>query len=631
MCVCVCVCVYLLGSHKALHNPLNSAEFELQVVRRSQHEYLLTSGGLGILKKLLSMTHVKIWSSFLLTVVPLQVFQDCPHTSLSNALPTTPWQLDVHIPILQVKASAVVDKRMQGCLSKTLDLCTSLQTFFRSDNACSRCKQILTECSCNDWCPLPSHTTFQPTSELLQRLPHAGRTVGDGLHRFGRVGSPFSGFSLDDIEADDDKGCFLSLLHLSCLCTPLFTYPSDHGQKESESNSFCALLRLLCDAADRKVQTETARNLRTVYVNRQSPQPLRETTTPGNMLRTLIGDFPQDYIQKNMGVVDTTKTQLPNTAIMKVPIMHIQGPARHTIQSILDGSAVNGRNWSATGNFFWVEIDLNAFVHCEPELKTSTDTWYMLGFISSVTSDQKRWVTTLRDHDTNTFFVMDHPTSHPKKYDMKFIGVHNPSLVLYGKNKQPPQSWLRPRASSNPPRPQHSSPFDLHALERDGLVTGTVDDLLRRCKCSPNLQSELLKDIVTLLNTIHRERQGTSSCSSAIKVTSVQGWPMPTPNHLSLVYDSNGASDPRAGTVRSTKDFGRVPLKTKATSPTVPGISLMVSSACDVCVQIDGVVFLRVYILTIPFVISCIRTSKIWNLLSRMPLETQSTRTHDNY
>jgi hypothetical protein len=38
-----------------------------------------------------------------------------------------------------------------------------------------------------------------------------------------------------------------------------------------------------------------------------------------------------------------------------------------------------------------------------------------------------------------------------------------------------------------------------------------------------------------------------------------------------------------------------------------------------------------VYILTIPFVISCIRTSKIWNLLSRMPLETQSTRTHDNY
>ena len=62
-CVCVCVCVYLLGSHKALHNPPDSApdsaEFEFQVVRRSHEEYLLTSGGLGILKKLPSMRHVK--------------------------------------------------------------------------------------------------------------------------------------------------------------------------------------------------------------------------------------------------------------------------------------------------------------------------------------------------------------------------------------------------------------------------------------------------------------------------------------------------------------------------------------------------------------------------------------------
>ncbi len=124
---------------------------------------------------------------------------------------------------------------------------------------------------------------------------------------------------------------------------------------------------------------------------------------------------------------------------------------------------------------------------------------------------------------TPTFFVMDHPTSHPKKYDMKFIGVHNPSLVLYGKNKQPSPSWLRPRALSNPPGQQPSRPFDLHALERDGLVTGTVHHLLTRCKCSPNIQSELLKDIVTLLNTIDRERQATSSCSSDIKVTSVQG------------------------------------------------------------------------------------------------------------
>ena len=517
---------------------------------------------------------------------------------------------------------------MQGFLPKTPDLCRRLRTFFRSDSECSGCKKHLTQCSCDNWSPLQSHTTFQPTSELLQRLPHAGRTVGDRLHRFGRVGSPFSGFSLDDIEADDDKGSFLSLLHLSCLCTPLFTHASDHGQ--NESNSFCALLRLLGDASDRKVQIETARNLRTAYVNRQSPQQLSETTTPGNMLRTLIGDFPQDYIREKMAVVATTNTPLPTTGIMKLPIMHIQGPALQTMQRIIDGSAVNGSTWSVSGEFFWVEIDLNSRVDCEPELRTKTGTWYMLGFISSVTSDQKKWVATLRDHDTNTFFVMDHPTSHPKLYDMKHVGVHNPSLVLYGKNKQQSQSWLCPRASSNPPGPQHSSPFDLHALERDGLVTGTVDDLLTHCKCSPNLRSELLNDIVKLLSKIDKERQASSSCASAIRVTSVQGWPMPTPNYVCLVYDSNGASDPRAGNVRATKDFGSVPLKTKATSPTVQGISLMVSS-CNVCVQIDGVVFLRVYILTIPFVISCIRTSKIWNLLSHMPLETQSTRTHDNY
>jgi hypothetical protein len=58
VCVCVCVCVYLLGSHKALHNPGDSSKFECQVVQRSQEEYLLTSGGLGIFKKLLSMPHV---------------------------------------------------------------------------------------------------------------------------------------------------------------------------------------------------------------------------------------------------------------------------------------------------------------------------------------------------------------------------------------------------------------------------------------------------------------------------------------------------------------------------------------------------------------------------------------------
>jgi hypothetical protein len=52
VCVCVCVCIYihLLGSHKALHTPEDSSEFECQVLQRSQDEWLLTRGGLGILK-----------------------------------------------------------------------------------------------------------------------------------------------------------------------------------------------------------------------------------------------------------------------------------------------------------------------------------------------------------------------------------------------------------------------------------------------------------------------------------------------------------------------------------------------------------------------------------------------------
>ena len=154
--------------------------------------------------------------------------------------------------------------------------------------------------------------------------------------------------------------------------------------------------------------------------------------------------------------------------------------------------------------------------------------------------------------------------------------------------------------------------------------------LLTHCKYSPSLQRDLLKGIVDLLTKIDQERQGSKSCAFVIKVKSVKGWSMTNPNNVCLVYDSNGGSDPRTGSVRSTKDFGIVPLRTKATSPTVQGISLMVSSACDVFVQVDGVFFF-LYILTIPFVISCIRTSKIWNLLSHLHLETQSTHTHDNY
>jgi len=421
----------------------------------------------------------------------------------------------------------------------------------------------------------------------------------------------------------------MSLLYLSGLCTPFFTRASDHGKEESD-NSLCALFQLLGVSTDQKVQIETARKLRTTCVKRKSPQQSDETRSPGQMLRTLIDLFPTDYINENMGVESTTETPDGQKHSVKKHIIHIQDPGFQTMQGIITGLSVNGTIWSVKGDFFWADIDPDSCVDCEPELRTKTETWYMLGFISGVTIDQKKWVTTLRDHDTNNFLVMDHPTCQPKLHNMKYIGVHNPSLVLYGKKKPQPQSWLRPRVSSLPPGP-HSSLFDLDVLEKDGLLTGSVDDLLTHCKCSPSLQKDLMKGIVDLLAKIKKERQGSTSCQSAIKVLSVNGWPMPNPNNVCLVYDSNGGSDPRAGSVRSTKDFGSVPLRTKATSPAVRGISLMVSSACDVFVQVDGVFFFRVYILTIEIVISCIRTSKIWNLLSHLHLETQSTHTHDNY
>jgi hypothetical protein len=141
--------------------------------------------------------------------------QDLGHTSLSDLLPRTPWQLDLHIPIRQVNCTTRLDDIQEVFLQKSPQLCTRLRTLFSSDSECSECKQQFPDCSCGTWGPLPSHTTFQPTSELLQRLPHADRPVGDRLHRFGRVGSPFCGFSLEDIAKDDDMGSFMSLLYLS--------------------------------------------------------------------------------------------------------------------------------------------------------------------------------------------------------------------------------------------------------------------------------------------------------------------------------------------------------------------------------------------------------------------------------
>ena len=494
------------------------------------------------------------------------------HTSRPDLLPSAPWQIDVLIPIIPIRTQ----EKEEGFSSspKNADLCTRLQELFQSDSQCSACHKRLTECSCDKWCAFDSNTTFQPTKSLRQKLMQADRNLGDRLHSFRRGGSPFSGFSLQDTATDDLMGSFMSMLYLSWLCTPLFTQAFELQKKESE-DPFCPLLKMLGAAHDRKAQLDIVRQLRTNYVNRDSTAQSSGQTSPADILRTLMGCFPPEYINEKLGVVETKSTSGGQLNNVTAQMIQIQGPGIHDLESILKGSSVNGSTWSVQGDFFWVEIGLDSHVDCAPEFNTATGKWYMLGFISRVTNDKETWIATVREHDTNAFFVLDHPTCQPKSYNMTYLGVQSPALALYGRKKTQPPAWLRQPAPSRPPGPQ-SRLFDLEALEKDGLVTGSVDDLLTHCECPQNLQNDLLKGIQKVLRKVLNGRQVSKQCVSAINLRSVQGWPMPHPNNVCLVYDSEGLSNSHAGDVRYTKDFGNVPLRTKARSPMLPGIRLMV-------------------------------------------------------
>ena len=507
------------------------------------------------------------------------VFQDIPHTSLAGVLACIPWQIDIHMPILPAK---FMDQGgiVEGCLHKTTELSARLSSLFRSDSKCSVCKRPLLDCSCDQWCTFASDTTFQPTPLLRQRLACAGWSIGDRLHTFGRGGSPFCGFPLegvlvgDDIEADD-MGCFLAMFFVSWLCPPLFKCGSDHRKRESESGSWCALLQSLGAAPDPKAEADAVRMLITTYFNRKSSLESSEPTSPGQILRTWIGEFPQEYVKDKMGVLETTQIPAGQKKIVASHSMYIKGPGKFSVQNILMGTSVHGSTWSATGDFLWVEIGVDACVDCEPEFRTHKGQWYLLGFISRNTVDKNmRWVATIRKDSTNEFFVMDHATCEPRLYHMSYLGPETPVIALYARNKPQSPAWLRQRPPSLPPGV--SSPLlNREALDKDGLVTGSVNDLLTLCNC-PSLQTDLREGIADLLAKVDQRRQATSRCDSAIKLSCVEGWPMPLPNTSCLVYRSNDLSGHAPGSVLFSKDFGNVPLKNSARSPMVPGINLMV-------------------------------------------------------
>jgi hypothetical protein len=148
---------------------------------------------------------------------------------------------------------------------------------------------------------------------------------------------------------------------------------------------------------------------------------------------------------------------------------------------------------------------------------------------------------------------------------MQYRGVRNARLLLYGKKKPDPPTWLRPPL---PPGAQ-SKPLDIQALRKDGLVTGSVLDLLKQIK-KPNLQTDLEKGVAKLLEKLGKKR------GRVDKLGFVKGWPMPEPNDIALVYPPKFQKHQGAGSARYTQEFGQVLLQSSVTSPKVEGINLLV-------------------------------------------------------
>lgn len=475
------------------------------------------------------------------------VTQELAHTSLVGDLSEGPWQVDLYFPLREVRVKKNGDRPEEDSIKNT-DHCNNFDSLFHSDDPTSL---------------LPLHhpdTTFQPTALLKKRLPNADRDHIDIMYNFGRAGSPFCGFPVED-----GMGSFSSLLHVAWLCTPLFTGNHDHNVA-SDLEKFCTLLQALGEAPDRNTKVDIVKKLTTKYFNRASNSQLqsRESWCPVDILTTILADFPPEYVNTKIGV-EVQETLETGPCAKTHAMICIKGDQSLSLRTMMNSSGAS--NCSVVGDFFWVQLGIDASnCFCEPTIKTSIDEYYMLGFISNEERDGKcQWVGTIRDAD-DRFLVMDHDTCEPHVYPMQHRGLRNARLLLYGKTKPDQPTWLRPPSMA--PGPQ-SKPVDIETLETDGLVTGSVLDLLTQMK-KPNLQTQLQTGVDKLLGKLNKKR------GKLDKLGCVKGWPMPEPNKITLVYPPKVQKDKEEGSTRYTPGFGEVRLQSSVTSPKVAGINLLV-------------------------------------------------------
>ena len=505
--------------------------------------------------------------------------QELAHTSKSNVLSDGPWHMDLLVTLREVMVKN--SGGLPEVLTKNTETSERLHSLFHTDSKCVQCKARFTECECKEWCAQQSDETFQPTPSFKKRLENAERNLFDRMYNYGRAGSPFCGFTFED-----DMGCLSSLLHLSWLCRPLFTGDVEHGKSLSDSGSYWTLLQDLGAASDRNAQWDIVKKLKNKYCNQESAPLLQspELQSPVKMLKTWLADFTEDYVNKNIGieVEETRGTASCNKKTVNQAFLSIEGREYGSLETMMSsGECIP----SVKGSFFWVQIgtDTSNFF-CEPLIETDTHKYHLLGFLSTEKRDGKcHWVATIRDH--GGFFVLDHSTCEPKEFDMQWRGVSHAKLLLYGTNTPTPPTWLRTGRLCDENGWQRSTPsggtgakselFDYKALAKDGLVTGSVRDLLTRINM-PNLQLQLQQGVAEVVGKMRRESK---MYQSADKLGSVNGWPMPHPNDLSLVHE-NGP----AGSVRFTKEFGEVRSQRWATSSICEGLALLVCSFFFVCV-----------------------------------------------
>ena len=509
------------------------------------------------------------------------VIQEMPHTSPTKDLPIRPWHTEIFFPLRPVKVMNVqiVDGDERGeCQAKNIKGGQALRMLYRTDCTCEKCSKTLIECSCEESYELESDTTFNPTSLFKNRLCNSDRSAVDRMHTFGRGESPFSG-----LPVQNDNGCLSALLHVASFCTPLVTV-CRQPDVASETETFLTLLQTFTTATDRNSQLHIAEELAKKYSQTSSEQP-----GPVDMLKHWFKDAAQEYLERSMGVEVVEKGESGADTTKTVTMIFING---HESRPRFLRTMIQSPKpmFSVKGDFFWVQIgsDCSA-VYCPPRLFQDTHTYFLLGYICLESRDGKSlWVATIRN-STHEFLVMDHTTCEPKLYDMKHTGVVNPTLLLYGKKAPEPPTWLRPCQESNKLFKQ-SNGVDRISLEKDGLVTGSVSDLLTEMNI-PNRQQELQEGVVSVLDRLAKKRQEQKSIPSSSRLQSVEGWPMPLSNDLSLVYCDDFQGQEGAGSTRSTSEFGHVLLQRSVTSPKVDGFNLLVCSIFVSCVCVRGDVY----------------------------------------